>query len=440
MPTRLGFVDAFFNISRRDSTLQREVLAGLTTFMTMSYIIFVNAGVMAASGMPENAAMAATIYATALGSLIMGLWVNVPVAMAPGMGINAYFSFYLCAKQGLAWQDALGLTAVSGLLFFLLMVTGMGRRLVQGMPHFLRHAIAVGVGFFIATIGMKSARLVVAHPATYVAPGSMGEPGTVLCLLGLIFVSVLLVLKVRGAMLYGMALVTVLAMSLGITPLPAAWSDVISLSPPSPMEVFGQLRFQNIWTLSLIPALMSFALTCFFNNVGTLIGLSGCSDRTWNESEDRLLNKQLICSSAAIPLAAAIGTAGVTPYIENAAGISAGGRTGLTALVTACCFLLALILHPLLTMVPAIATSPAVILVGIIMMQEAKHINFRDYAEVLPACITITFMALSFSIFIGLSLGYLCHIAIKIVAGRLEEITLPKIFLAVLILLGLALG
>lgn len=433
-------LEHFFRISERGSTIRRECLAGLTTFMTMSYIVFANTAIMSTTGMPAPAIMSATIYAAALGSLLMGLLVNVPVAMAPGMGINAYFSFFLCAEIGLSWQDALGLTFVSGLLFFLLMISGFGQRLVQGMPTFLRHAVAVGVGFFIATVGMKSAGLVVAHPTTFVAPGNVSDPGTVLCLLGLILVSVLLVLRIHGAMLYGMALVTLLAMSLGITPLPHAWTDVICIHPPGLGETFGQMRFDRIWKLSLIPPLVSFSLTCFFNNVGTLIGLSGCYGRRWNAAEDRLLARQLTLSAAGIPIAAVMGTAGVTPYIENAAGISEGGRTGFAAVVTACLFLLTLFFHPLLSMVPSLATAPSVILVGIFMMQEAKHINFGEFSEALPACVTITFMAISFSIFTGLSLGYLTYITVKIVTGKLEEITLPHLILAVLILMGMALG
>ncbi len=433
-------LERFFRISERGSTIRRECLAGLTTFMTMSYIVFANTAIMSSTGMPAPAIMSATIYAAALGSLLMGVLVNVPVAMAPGMGINAYFSFFLCAEIGLSWQDALGLTFVSGLLFFLLMISGFGQRLVQGMPTFLRHAVAVGVGFFIATVGMKSAGLVVAHPTTFVAPGNVSEPGTVLCLLGLILVSVLLVLRVHGAMLYGMALITLLAMSLGITPLPHAWTDVICIHPPGLGETFGQMRFDRIWKLSIIPPLVSFSLTCFFNNVGTLIGLSGCYGRPWNAAEDRLLARQLTLSAAGIPIAAVMGTAGVTPYIENAAGISEGGRTGFAAVVTACLFLLTLFFHPLLSLVPSLATAPGVILVGIFMMQEAKHINFSEFSEALPACVTITFMAISFSIFTGLSLGYLTYITVKIVTGKLEEITLPHLILAVLILMGMALG
>lgn len=430
-PPRL--LDRIFGLSSHGTTVGTELAAGATTFLTMAYILFVNPDILAAAGMDRGAVFVATCLAAAFGTLVMGLWANYPVALAPGMGLNAYFAFTVVGVMGYSWQTALGAVFISGLLFTLLSVLKVRSYLVDSIPTSLKHAISAGIGLFLAFIGLKNAGLVSAHPATLVGLGDVSEPSTMLAAGGLVAMAALYALRVPGALIITILGVSVLGFILGISDL-----DIAVSLPPSLAPTFLQMDIGSALSSGLVSVIFVFLFVDFFDTTGTLVGLfqrSGMLDEHGKLPRSR---QALLADSTATVVGAALGTSTTTSYIESAAGINAGGRTGLTAVAVAGLFLLALFIAPLATSIPAYATAPALIFVACMMTGGLVHLDWDDATEYTPAVITVLFMPLTFSIANGIGAGFASYALIKVLSGRWRQVPAGLAIIAVLAIVKFA--
>lgn len=418
-----GLLERIFKIKEKGSTVKTEILAGLTTFVAVSYIIFVNPNILSDAGIPKEAAIGATIYATVATTLLMGLWANFPVAVAPGMGLNAFFAYYIVGKLGLPWQVALGAVFFSGLIFILLTITKARQAIIDAVPLNLKYSIVVGIGLFIAFIGLKNAGIVVSDPNTFVSLGHMASPQTLLVCFGLVVTGGLVALNIKGAILFGILITTVLGMLVGQVGVPHGISDIISLSPPSVSATFLQLDIMGALNYGLFSILFTLTIVDLFDNMGVLIGVSRKANFMDEKGHIKNLDKALMTDAAGTVMSSLLGTSTVTSYIESAAGIAEGGKTGLTAVVVALLFVLALFFAPLVSLVPAFATSPALIIVGAFMMAEVKHITFDDFTDAFPAFMTIVMMPLTYSIASGFGFGFISFTLLKTISGRVKEVS-----------------
>jgi len=428
-----------FRLRERGSSLRTELVAGMTTFAAMAYILAVNPAILGATGMDRGAVLTATALASALFTVVMGLAANLPIAVAPGMGLNAFFAFTLCIGSGVPWQGALGLVFYGGLLFFLVTITGVRSASIAAIPPSLRAAVSGGIGLFIAFIGLQKAGLVVAHPVTLVAIGKLSAPGVGLALLGLLLGAWIVGRRKAGGLLLlvlGLTLLGLLLPGRDGKPLTATPESGWLAAPPSILPVLGQVDFGYFWTHlpKCLPALFALFFVDLFDGLGTLLGLGERLKGGAALPLDRALRADALGATGC----ALLGTSTVTPYIESAAGIEQGGRTGLTALATAGCFLLALFAAPLFLAIPAAATAPILILVGLGMMRSCARIDFDDWTLALPACLIVLLMPLTFSIAEGIAAGLVFHVALRLVAGRAREISPVLGGLAVLLLLHYA--
>ena len=431
-----------FRLRDHHTDVRTEVLAGATTFVTVAYILFVNPSILKDAGMPVEATFAATCLASALSTLVMGIFANYPIAVAPGMGLNAFFTYAVVIGMHLPWQTALGAVFISGFVFFLLTITRVRQWIVDGVPAVLRSAIAVGIGLFIAFIGLRNGGIVIRNDATLVALGSMKTPGVIVTTIGLLVTAFLVARRIRGALLIGVLTTTVIAMSTGVSPLPRTADSLITLTNPFAalrptafqLDIIAALRF------GLIPILFSFTFVDLFDNIGTLIGVSRKAGLLDEQGRLPRIGRALVADSLGTMFGALMGTSTVTSYIESAAGVSEGGRTGLTAVVVAACFIVALAFAPLVGVIPPQATAPALILVGSLMMVEVAHIRFDDFTEALPAFLTIIMMPLTYSIAQGLAFGFVSYTIVKLLAGRHGENNAVTYTLTALFLLHFAIG
>lgn len=417
-----NFLNSFFELDKRGTNVKTEILAGLTSFITMSYIILVNPQILADAGVPKEAALAATIFASVFATLLMALWANFPVAVAPGMGLNAFFAYTVVLGQGLSWQTALGAVFISGIVFLLLTVTGVRKKIVDGVPAVLKSAIGVGIGLFIAFIGFKNAGLVISSEATFVALGDLTKTGPLLALFGLIVAATLMAKKVKGSLLISVLITTVAAMIVGFIQYPTSISDIFSIQLPSISETLFAMDIKGAIAYGVFSVIFSFTIVELFDNLATLIGLSkkaGLMDEKGNiENLDRALQADAVATMAS----AALGSTAMNAYIENATGISEGGRTGLSALTVGVLFLLSLLFAPLIFLVPSVATAPILIIVGALMLSEITHISFDDYTDVIPVFLTIILMPLTFSIAQGLAFGFISYTLLKLVTGKHRQL------------------
>lgn len=396
------------------------MLAGATTFLTMAYIVLVNPAILSTTGMPLAGVAAATCLAAGVGCLLMGFLANYPIALAPGMGLNAYFAFTVVGAMGIPWQTALGLVFISGVLFFLLTLVGVRQLIVSAIPRALFSAIAAGIGLFIAFIGLRGAGLVVANPATLVSLGDIHAPGTLLALLGLAILSILLVLKVRGAIFIGIVATAVLGWVLGLAtwaPQPYSLEQMtgtaLKLDIPAALGVGG-----HGFGLALLEILFVFLFVDLFDNVGTLVAVSKKAGLMRPDGSIPRLNRILFADAGATVVGSLAGTSTVVSYIESASGVSAGGRTGLTAVVTGLLFLATLFVAPWAQVIPAAATAPALILVGAMMMAPLAEIDWDDPVVSIPAFLTLTSIPLTFSIANGLAFGVIAYAVLKLASRR----------------------
>lgn len=412
-------LESYFKLKEHGTDVRTELIAGLTTFLTMAYIIFVNPQILATTGMDQSAVFVATCLAAALGSAIMALWANWPIAMAPGMGLNAFFAFTVVGAMGFTWQQALGAVFISGCIFLILTVTGVRRWLVAGIPHSMRSAVAAGIGMFLGIIALKNAEIVVANPATFVGLGDLTAAGPLLAVLGFFVIAGLDAMKVKGSILIGIVAVTVIAIALGITP----FGGVMS-TPPSIAPTFLALDIPGAFAAGIVHVVLVFVLVEVFDATGTLIGVAkraGLMKEGPGHTNPQL-GKALLADSSAIVAGSFLGTSSTTAYVESASGVQAGGRTGLTALTVAALFLAALFFSPLAGSVPAFATAPALLFVATLMMRELIEIDWEDVTEAAPAALTAIMMPFTYSIANGLAFGFISYAVLKLITGRAREV------------------
>ncbi|MBN9029529.1 NCS2 family permease [Rhizobium sp. YJ-22] len=424
--------ERLFRLSEHGTSVRTEVVAGLTTFLTMSYIIFVNPDILSTTGMDRDAVFVATCLAAALGSLIMGLVANWPIGMAPGMGLNAFFAFTVVAALGFTWQQALGAVFISGMIFVLLTVTGVRSWLIAGIPHSLRSAIAAGIGLFLGIIALKNAGIVVDNPATLVGLGDLKATGTLLAILGFLVIAVMDSLRIRGAILIGILVVTVLSWIFGVS----EFRGVVS-APPSIMPTFLQLDIVGALHGGLLHVILVFVLVEVFDATGTLIGVAKRANLI-REGEKSRLGRALLADSAAIVAGSLMGTSSTTAYVESASGVQAGGRTGLTAFTVAILFLAALFISPLAGSVPTYATAPALLYVAGLMMRELTEIDWDDLTDAAPAALTALAMPFTYSIANGLAFGFVSYVVLKLFTGKWRQIHPATLIVAILFVIRFA--
>jgi AGZA family xanthine/uracil permease-like MFS transporter len=419
----VSFLEKTFQLRDRGTTVQTEVLAGATTFLTMAYIVLVNPAILSTTGMPLAGVAAATCLAAGIGCLLMGFLANYPIALAPGMGLNAYFAFTVVGAMGVPWQTALGLVFISGVLFFVLTLVGVRQLIVSAIPRALFSAIAAGIGIFIAFIGLRGAGLVVANPATLVSLGDIHASTTLLALLGLAILSILMVLKVRGAIFIGIVATAVLGWGLGLAewkPQPYSLEEMtgtaLQLDIPAALGIGG-----HGFGLALLEILFVFLFVDLFDNVGTLVAVSKKAGLMRPDGSIPRLNRILFADAGATVVGSLAGTSTVVSYIESASGVSAGGRTGLTAVITGLLFLATLFVAPWAQVIPAAATAPALILVGGMMMAPLTEIDWDDPVVAVPAFLTLITIPLTFSIANGLAFGVIAYAVLKLASRRIAK-------------------
>lgn len=419
---RSSILERVFKLSERQTTPKQEILAGLTTFMTVSYMVIVNPLILSDAGIPKEAALAATIYAIVFSTILMALWANFPIVTGPGMGLNAFFTYSVVLGQGLSWQTALGAVFISGILFFLLTVTGIRSKIVDAIPNVLKASIAVGIGLFVAFIGLKNAGLVVANESTFVGVGNVLDKGPLLTIFGLILAAVLMAKHVKGALIISIFATTAVAMVVGFQAPPTAISDVFSATPPTIGDTFMQMDLKGAIAYGIFSVVFSFTIVELFDTLATLIGLSKKANLVDENGKIPNLNRALAADSVGTMASAIFGSTALNTYIENATGIAEGGRTGLKALTVAVLFLCTLFFAPLIDFIPSVATAPALIIIGSLILSDIKNVNFDDFTEVVPAFLTIIMMPLTYSIAEGLAFGFISYTAIKLFTGRYREI------------------
>ena len=408
--------ERFFKLAENGTTVRTEVIAGLTTFLTMSYIIFVNPEILSSTGMDRASVFVATCVAAALGSAVMALVANWPIGMAPGMGLNAFFAFTVVAALGFSWQQALGAVFISGMIFVILTVTGVRSWLIAGIPHSLRSAIAAGIGLFLGIIALKNAGIVVDNPATLVGLGDLKQTGPLLAVFGFFVIAVLDALRIKGSILIGILAVTVLSWITGVS----AFNGLVSM-PPSVAPTFLQLDIPGALHSGLVHVILVFVLVEVFDATGTLIGVAKRA-KLIEEGKPNRLGRALLADSAAIVAGSLLGTSSTTAYVESASGVQAGGRTGLTALTIAVLFLAALFVSPLAGSVPAYATAPALLYVAGLMMRELTEVDWEQLTEAAPAAITAIIMPFTYSIANGLAFGFISYFVLKGFTGKWRDV------------------
>lgn len=447
-------LEKFFQLSARKTDVRTEVIAGITTFMTMAYILFVNPSILSVAGMDKNAVLLATAIGAGVVSIMMGLFVNYPIALAPGMGLNAFYTFTIVIGMGVSWQTALGAVFISGLVFILLTVVNVRQLLVEAMPASLKYAITVGIGLFITIIGLKisgimSIRLSLIPPTlekivaakgngtplyfeTIIEMGKLIQPEVLLALTGLLLISVLMARQIKGSILIGIVATTLLGMMVGIVKVPTGFNPLAV--PDFSRNAFLALDIKGALNMGLLTIIFVFTFVDLFDTMGTLVGTATKAGLMDEKGNFPGIGKAMLVDAVGTCFGAMIGTSTITSYVESTAGIGAGGRTGLTAVVTGILFFAALFFSPLVGLIPDAATSPALIIVGALMMESVRHIDFTDFTESLPAFLTIALMPFTYSIANGISAGIIMYPLLKLITGRGREVHWVIYILAVLVL------
>ena len=412
----MSLLNNYFKLQENGTTARTEVIAGLTTFLTMAYIIFVNPSILGDAGVPKDAVFVATCLAAAVGSLMMGLYANYPIGMAPGMGLNAYFAYAVVLGMGVPWQTALGAVFISGVLFVLVSVFGLRAMIVNGIPNSLRTAITVGLGLFLGLIALKSAGIVVANPATMVTAGDLRSAPVIMAVLGFLLIVTLDRLRVRGAILIGIVAVTVASFFFGGN----TFNGVFS-APPSLAPTLLQLDIGGAIGVGILNVVLIFFLVELFDATGTLMGVASRAGLLVEGKMERL-NRALLADSVAIVAGSALGTSSTTAYVESAAGVQAGGRTGLTAVVIALLFLACLFISPLAGVVPPYATAPALLFVACLMLRDLGNIDWDETTESIPAAICAVAIPFTYSIAHGIAFGFITYAMLKLLTGKAREV------------------
>lgn len=422
-------LERIFHIRENDTTVRRELLAGLTTFMTMAYVVVVNPRILSEAGMPVDGVLFATCISAALATLVMGIWANYPIALAPGMSLNAYFTYSIVIGRGVPWQTALGVVFLSGLLFLILTLTNVREQIVNGIPDCLKNGTAAGIGLFIAFVGFRNANIIVANPSTFVALGKISDRQVILALLGVLLIAILVARRVGSAILIGIIAITIAGIPLGVSHWPAH-----IFSWPHPSGTLFKLDLRSAATIGLGELIFVFFFVDLFDNVGTLVGV--CEEGGFlRDGKLPRASRALLADAFGTIIGALTGTSTVTSYIESAAGVAAGARTGLGNLVIAGLFVAAMFCAPLVAAIPSYATAPALILVGALMCGSVARVKWDDFTDAVPAFLTLIATPLTFSIATGLSLGLLSFTFLKLFTGRHKEISVLIWVLSALFLL-----
>ncbi|MGB3724452.1 MAG: NCS2 family permease [Glaciecola sp.] len=432
-----AFIERLFSLSAKGTTFKKEILAGLTTFAAMSYILVVNPSILSASGMPIEGLITVTALAACIGTLLMAAMTNYPIAMAPGMGLNAFFAFTICLGRDIPWDAALGIVFYNGVLFLLLSLLGIRKKIANAIPDALKIGVQSGIGLFIAFIGLKNAGLIVDNSATFVGLGNLSEPATMLALLGIVVTIVLVVRNIAGAILLSVVALTVIGYFIpqGDTTLTTAPSAIVGLPEGISNTFFAMdimypiTHFAQTWDL-----IFALLFVNMFDTIGTLIGVSRKAKLVNKQGDLPKMGSAMTADATASVAGAVLGTSPVTSYVESAAGVSVGGRTGLTSVVVALCFLLALFLTPLMKVIPLMATTPALVMVGIFMMESFKQLDFDDMPSVATATIAMLAMPLTFSISEGIALGFITYVGIMLGTGKYKQVSLITYILAAVFL------
>ena len=426
-------LDKYFKITENKSTLRTEIIAGITTFMTMVYILAVNPSILSAAGMDKDAVFTATALSAVIATLVMALVAKLPFALAPGMGLNAFFAFTVVLGMGYSWEFALTAVFLEGIVFLLLTAFNVRELIVNSIPLNLKHAVSVGIGLFIAFIGLKGTGLIVDNPATLVSLGDMKNPAVWVGLAGVIIIGVLLVKQVKGAILIGILSSTVIGLIVGVTVIPEGFTFV-SL-PPSIEPIFFKFDFSQVFTIDMLIVLFTFLFVDMFDTVGTLVGVSSKSGMLDEQGRVPRVKQALFADSIGTFVGAILGTSTVTTYVESAAGVAEGGKTGMTALTVAIMFALSLFFAPLFMIIPAAATAPALIIVGLMMITPITKVDLNDFTESIPAFFTIIMMPLTYSIAEGIVFGMLSYVLLKLLTGKFKEIKPIMYVIAVLFII-----
>ena len=423
-------LDKLFGFNPKETTLRTEIMAGITTFLTMAYILAVNPNILGETGMDKGALFTTTVLMSALPTIFMALYAKLPLALAPGMGLNAFFAYTVCLVMGYSWQFALTAVFLEGLVFLLLTVTNLREKIVDVIPNALKNAISAGIGLYIAFIGLQGAGIIVNNDATLVSLGDLTTGSALLGAIGVIVTSILLVKNVKGALLWGILITTLIGIPLGVTKINGVFS-----TPPSIEPIFMQFEWSQIFTKEMVIIVFTFLFVDLFDCIGTVIGVANRAGMIKEDGKIPHLKEVFMVDSISTAAGAVMGTSTVAVYVESAAGVNEGGRSGLTAFVTGICFILALFFAPLFLAIPAAATTPVLVLVGLMMMSSVLKIDFNDYAEATPAFICVLLMPLTYSISEGIVLGHLSYIFINLLSGNYKKMTVGMYILAAFFLI-----
>ncbi|MBQ5835219.1 MAG: NCS2 family permease [Bacteroidaceae bacterium] len=418
-----------FGFNPKETKIRTEIMAGVTTFLTMAYILAVNPNILGDTGMDKGALFTTTALMAGLATIFMGVYAKLPLALAPGMGLNAFFAYSVCLVMGHSWQFALTAVFLEGILFILLTITNLREKIVEVLPDTLKKAISAGIGLYIAFIGLKSADIIVDNPATLVSLGKISEGSALLGIIGIVVTSILLVKNIKGALLIGIIATTLIGIPLGVT----QFNGVLS-APPSIEPIFMKIQWDSILSKDMFVIVFTFLFVDLFDCIGTVIGVTERAGMVKNGKIPHL-KEVFVVDSIATTAGAIMGTSTVAVYVESAAGVNEGGRSGLTAVTTGIFFLLALFLSPLFLSIPVAATTPVLVLVGLMMMSSVLNVNFSDYSEAIPAFVCFLFMPLCYSISDGIVLGHLSYIFINLLSGNYKKVSVGMLILAAFFLI-----
>lgn len=424
-------MEQFFKLKQHGTTVRTEIMAGITTFMTMAYILAVNPGILSATGMSAGGVFTATALSSLIATVLMAILANLPVALAPGMGLNAFFAFTVVLGMGYSWQLALTAVFVEGILFIIMSFFGVREALVKAIPKNIKTAVSVGIGLFIAFIGLQNAGVISNNDATLVSLGTITKGPALVALIGLVIMGVLLAFKVKGALLIGIIATTIVGIPFGVTSIPKGWNPISMPAAP----IWLQFQFDKIFTLDFFVVMFTFLFVDIFDTIGTLVGVTTQAGLISKDGDIPKVKQALLSDAVGTVVGAMLGTSTVTSYVESASGVAEGGRTGLTSLTTGLLFGLALFLSPLFLLIPGAATAPALVLVGLFMLSPVKDLDLSDFTEAVPAFLTIIMMPLAYSIAEGLVFGIVAYIILKALTGKFKDISIVTWIVGILFVL-----
>ncbi|KOF57248.1 MULTISPECIES: NCS2 family permease [Clostridium] len=428
-------LEKIFHLSKNNTNVKTEILAGFTTFMTMAYILVVNPQILSKTGMPIKAVFTATALASFIGTIIMAFVANYPFGMAPGMGLNALFTYTICITLKFSWQTALAASLIEGLIFLVLNVFKVRQFIIDSVPQTLKYAISIGIGFFIAFIGLQDAGIIVKSEGTLVTLANLKTPAVLLAVLGVLFIAVLYNRNIKGSFVIGMLVIYIVGIIFGIAKAPST----IFAPIPSVAPVFMKFDFKSAMVIGIIPVILTMLFIDIFDSIGTLIGLASKAGYLDKDGNVKNADKVLTADAVGSTLGACLGTSTPVAFVESASGIAEGGRTGLTGLTIAVLFLLSLFLSPLFTAIPSFATGPVLIVLGAVMMEPIGKVNFSDFTEGFPVFITLLLILLTYSITDGLAFGFLSYVVIKVFSGKFKEIPKALYVISILFIIMFAL-